>query len=64
MRTMRAAVLDDHNTPMVVEEVHLDDPGPNEVLVKVAAGGVCRTDLHVLKGEWTSRVPDDWPYAE
>ena len=57
MRTMRAAVLYAANTPMVIEEVQLDDPGPNEVLVKVAAGGVCRTDLHVLKGEWTSRFP-------
>ena len=57
MRTMKAAVLYDHHTPMVVEEVQLDDPAPNEVLVKVAAGGVCRTDLHVLKGEWTPPLP-------
>jgi S-(hydroxymethyl)glutathione dehydrogenase/alcohol dehydrogenase len=57
MRTMKAAVLYDSRTPMVIEEVQLDDPGPNEVLVQVAAGGVCRTDLHVLKGEWTARFP-------
>ena len=57
MRTMKAAVLYAYNAPMVVEQVQLDDPGPNEVLVKMAAGGVCRSDLHVLKGEWTPPLP-------
>ena len=57
MRTIKAAVLYDYNTPMVIEEVQLDDPGPNEVLVKMAASGVCRSDLHVLKGEWKPPLP-------
>jgi Zn-dependent alcohol dehydrogenase len=57
MRTMKAAVLYAYNAPMVVEQVQLDDPGPNEVLVKMAAGGVCRSDLHVLKGEWQPPLP-------
>ena len=57
MRTIKAAVLYEYNTPMVIEEVQLDDPGPNEVLVKMAASGVCRSDLHVLKGEWKPPLP-------
>src|ERR687884_5667 len=57
MRTMRAAVLYESRQPMVVEAVELDDPGPGEVLVKIAASGVCRSDLHVLNGEWTAPMP-------
>src|SRR5918911_896874 len=57
MRTMRAAVLYESRRPMVVEAVELDDPGPGEVLVKIAASGVCRSDLHVLNGEWTAPMP-------
>ncbi len=57
MRTIKAAVLYDYNTPMVIEQVQLDDPGPNEVLVKMVASGVCRSDLHVLKGEWKPPLP-------
>ena len=58
MRTIKAAVLYEYNAPMVIEEVQLDDPGPNEVLVKMAASGVCRSDLHVMKGEWQSAAAD------
>lgn len=57
MRTMKAAVLYDYNAPMVIEEVQLDEPGTGEVLVKMTASGVCRSDLHVLKGEWQSPLP-------
>lgn len=57
MRTMKAAVLYDYNAPMVIEDVQLDDPGAGEVLVKMTASGVCRSDLHVLKGEWKPPLP-------
>jgi S-(hydroxymethyl)glutathione dehydrogenase / alcohol dehydrogenase len=57
MRTMRAAVLYESNKPMVIEDVQLDDPQPGEVLVKIAASGVCRSDLHVLNGEWRAPMP-------
>ncbi len=33
------------------EELPIPDPGPGEVLVKVSACGVCRTDLHLVDGE-------------
>lgn len=57
MRAMRAAVLYKYGEPLAIAEVHLDDPGPAEVLVKIAASGVCRSDLHVMKGEWRPPLP-------
>ena len=48
-----AAVLYDINKPYSVETVDLDPPKRGEVLVKVAAAGVCRSDLHFQKGEAT-----------
>jgi propanol-preferring alcohol dehydrogenase len=37
--------------PLVMERRSLPDPGPGQVLLKVRACGVCRTDLHVIDGE-------------
>jgi S-(hydroxymethyl)glutathione dehydrogenase / alcohol dehydrogenase len=45
-----AAVLYGLNEPFVVEEVDLDPPGPGEVLVEMAAGGVCHSDWSVVQG--------------
>jgi S-(hydroxymethyl)mycothiol dehydrogenase len=47
-----AAVLNDPGQPVAVEEITIDPPGPGEVLIKLAASGVCHTDLTVkmLKG--------------
>jgi len=56
MKTM-AAVLYQPNTPLVIEELDLEDPADGEVLVKLTAAGVCRSDYHVMKGEWTSPLP-------
>ena len=50
---MKAAVLYEAKTPLRVEELELDEPGPGEVLVKMMASGVCHSDWHVVKGEWT-----------
>jgi propanol-preferring alcohol dehydrogenase len=52
---MRAAVLR-HTAPiaqrpLVIEELPIPEPGVNEVLIKVEACGVCRTDLHITSGE-------------
>lgn len=54
---IKAAVLYEANTPLVVEPVQLDDPKAGEVLVRVAASGVCHSDYHVMKGEWTPPLP-------
>ncbi len=42
-----AALLNEAGRDVEVEEVTIDDPGPGEVLVKIAASGVCHTDLTV-----------------
>lgn len=52
MNTMRAAVVRDFHRPLVIEEVPIPEPGPGEVLVKIAASGVCHTDLHAADGDW------------
>ncbi len=54
---MRAAVLYEPGQPLVVEEVELDPPQRGEVQVKIAAAGVCHSDLHVMKGEWKMDLP-------
>lgn len=48
----RACILEAPGEPAVVRDIVLDDPGPNEVLIRVVASGVCHTDLTVknLKG--------------
>jgi len=43
--------------PMAIEEVPTPTPGPSDVLIKVAACGLCRTDLEYLKGEGSTPKP-------
>src|SRR4028119_1331855 len=47
---VRGAVLEEFGEPLVVQEVELDGPGPGEVLVRLAACGVCHTDLYTASG--------------
>ena len=51
MSAMRAMVLDRPKTPLVLRERPIPQPAGGEILVEVAACGVCRTDLHVVDGE-------------
>jgi propanol-preferring alcohol dehydrogenase len=48
---MHAMVLNDPGAALLWTELPDREPGPGEIRVKVAACGVCRTDLHVLDGE-------------
>ncbi len=54
---MRAAVLHEIGKPLTVESVELDGPGPGEVRLRIAASGVCRSDLSVSEGVLKSPVP-------
>ena len=54
---MKAAVLYEPNKPLEIETLQLDDPKDGEVLVRMAAAGVCYSDYHVMKGEWTMPLP-------
>jgi len=52
LKTMKAAVVREFGKPLVIEEVAVPLPGPGQILVKIAATGVCHTDLHAANGDW------------
>jgi S-(hydroxymethyl)glutathione dehydrogenase / alcohol dehydrogenase len=56
-RTISAVVYDDNAGTVDVQSVDLAEPGPGEVRVRIAAAGVCHSDLHVRRGEWTAPSP-------
>lgn len=53
----KAALIEDYGEKVHVGEVDLRDPGPGEVLVEIAASGVCHSDLHVVTGDLPLPVP-------
>ncbi|MDX3235132.1 NAD(P)-dependent alcohol dehydrogenase [Streptomyces sp. ME03-5709C] len=54
---IQAAVVTDASTPFRLEDVELDEPRHDEVLVKVVATGICQTDAHV----WHQHIPAPLP---
>jgi S-(hydroxymethyl)glutathione dehydrogenase / alcohol dehydrogenase len=54
---IRAAVLERPGTEPRIEELTLDEPRAGEVRVRMAASGVCHSDLHVRDGEWDRPGP-------
>jgi S-(hydroxymethyl)glutathione dehydrogenase/alcohol dehydrogenase len=54
---MRAAVMHEPHKPLVIEEVDIESPHAGEVVVRLAASGVCRSDLHALEGESPVSIP-------
>ncbi len=48
---MKAMRLHAPGGPLACDELPIPEPGPGELLLKVAACGVCRTDLHLVDGE-------------
>lgn len=53
----RAAVLRAYDAPLTVEAIALDDPGPGEVVVRLAASGVCHSDLSMMSSVFKSPLP-------
>jgi propanol-preferring alcohol dehydrogenase len=51
-KSMRAAVVHQFGEPLTIEELPVPEPGPGEIVVKIAATGVCHTDLHAARGDW------------
>ena len=47
---MKAAVLYEPHTPLVIEEISTKKPGPHEVLLNTAFAGLCHSDLHFIEG--------------
>lgn len=53
----RAAVFHAPGEPFEVTEIDLDEPGPGDVVVRMVAVGICGTDLHSIRGEWSRPTP-------
>jgi alcohol dehydrogenase, propanol-preferring len=54
---MRAAVLPDLKAPLEIRDVPVTEPGPGEVLVRVAGAGLCGSDLHLMDGALSGLPP-------
>lgn len=54
---MRAALLEHAPGELVVDEVRLTEPGPDEVHVRTTACGLCHSDLHIMEGKLPTAFP-------
>lgn len=54
---VKAAVLYEAKKPLVIEDIELGDPKRGEVRIQVGAAGVCRSDLHFMRGHATITKP-------
>ncbi len=52
MTTMKAAVVPDLGAKLEIRELPVPEPGAGQVLVKMAASGLCHTDIHAARGDW------------
>ena len=53
---MRAMVMHRQGQALVLEQCEIPKPGPGQLLLRVTACGICRTDLHVVDGDLTEPV--------
>lgn len=51
---MRAVLFSGQSGQVELADVDLDGPGPGEVRVQIAATGVCHSDLHIIRNEWSA----------
>jgi NAD+-dependent secondary alcohol dehydrogenase Adh1 len=61
---MKAARLHAYHEPLALDEV--DEPravGPLDVIVRIGAAGLCRTDLHIQEGQWAEKSGVKLPYT-
>ena len=54
---MKAAVLNTCPGSLDIEDVHIGEPGPREVLVRTAAAGLCHSDLHFMEAKYPFPCP-------
>ncbi len=59
---MQAARIHRFNQPLEIDEVPVPDVGPDQVLVKVAAAGMCRSDFQLLDGYFRQGLPVELPF--
>ncbi len=61
---MKAVRVHDYHKPPSLDDV--PEPtlqGPLDVIVKIGGAGVCRTDLHILEGQWAEAMNPELPYT-
>jgi NAD+-dependent secondary alcohol dehydrogenase Adh1 len=61
---VKAARLHEYHAPLRIEET--DEPtvaGPLDVVVRIGAAGLCRTDLHIQEGQWAEKSQVALPYT-
>ncbi|MFJ9392375.1 NAD(P)-dependent alcohol dehydrogenase [Nocardioides sp. NPDC101246] len=64
MSTMRAVQVVGYHQPLAMAEVPAPEPtGPFDVVVRIGGAGVCRTDLHILEGQWAEKSGVALPYT-
>src|SRR5438445_439371 len=54
---MKAAIFRGPNQPLTIENVEIDKPQAQEVLIRTVASGVCHSDLHFVEGLWPFPAP-------
>jgi NAD+-dependent secondary alcohol dehydrogenase Adh1 len=61
---MKAARLHAYHEPLKLDEVDEPKPvGPLDVIVRIGAAGLCRTDLHIQEGQWAEKSGVKLPYT-
>ncbi|MDT5183295.1 MAG: NAD+-dependent secondary alcohol dehydrogenase Adh1 [Mycobacterium sp.] len=64
MSTMRAVQVTGYHQNLQLTEVPVPTPtAPFDVVVKIGGAGVCRTDLHILEGQWAEKSQVQLPYT-
>ena len=64
MSTMRAVQVVGYHRNLEMIELPVPQPtGPFDVIVKIGGAGVCRTDLHILEGQWAEKSQVQLPYT-
>ena len=64
MSTMRAVQVIGYHQNLQMAELPIPTPtGPFDVVVKIGGAGVCRTDLHILEGQWAEKSQVQLPYT-
>jgi NAD+-dependent secondary alcohol dehydrogenase Adh1 len=61
---VNAARLHAYHEPLKLDEI--DEPtvnGPLDVIVRIGAAGLCRTDLHIQEGQWAEKTGVELPYT-
>jgi S-(hydroxymethyl)glutathione dehydrogenase/alcohol dehydrogenase len=54
---MKAAVLNQMPGELEIEDIAIDTPGPDEVLLRTSYAGLCHSDLHFMDGVWQMPPP-------